>query len=616
MVGFTKGLGKIGHMWQQNYSQCATSSLRFASASNNLIGLLTVGAVIGTGVTITSYVVEWRSGSIIGPIVLLTGFNADETIQATHAFTNEPVQSGTLYAVIKYIVINGIRYSPYYRFGQYSPDLFSCLGSITVLSLNCFNGTTGWPLYPSRVFYRSQTDASVDASRKIRFDLNADGTTKFFEWQFVGYNVADRITTYYVHVLDEENPILMSDYIIGANPTSNYTSTPPVIKTASFRKVDDVSVYNYQNGDYVLVEVTPRVFQPTELDTNWDIYMHCASTFGTSGYNSGPLVRTIDGTTVKMQFVEGSCSWQMTWENVLPYNFPANEWEYTNYKKFNNGVSVLGNDPPLLFYSNFLKMESWPALPFSYNSTCSLSTNAIRVQKVGSVITITFDAINSADYDKYVESYNNVIINSEWTNYVNDDTNAYYYKLCRFTTKTISCADSGASKTIYVHHDASILFDDINHVITINLIPMGPNNIPNLICNSKYSQAGFIVSSVNATHAEGNYDMTTNFLISTPISGYSVRQGTIYDTTKINNGYLIYGVDSSVMMDSNYLPPEWRQISPTIYGMYLAYVTAEITDNTDPSNNCRLTNFLNSDGTINAIGEIIYDVSKGIILIP
>ena len=57
-------------------------------------------------------------------------------MNAIHPFTNRCVCGGTLYATIRYIVIDGIKYSPYFREGQYSPDLLSCLGNIVVADKN------------------------------------------------------------------------------------------------------------------------------------------------------------------------------------------------------------------------------------------------------------------------------------------------------------------------------------------------------------------------------------------------------------------------------------------------------------------------------------------------
>ena len=176
MVGFTKNTGLIGHMLPKAFTECLTADLAFQSHSDNLIGYLSVGAITGIG-TISSYVIEWHLNSANGPIVFLSGYNTTETIDASHPFTNEPVQSGNLYAVVRFIVINGVKYSPYRFMGQYSPDLKLCFNYVRVADINCSNGIYPTGTYTHYFAYSNTVDPSDNASRELKFMLNSDGST-------------------------------------------------------------------------------------------------------------------------------------------------------------------------------------------------------------------------------------------------------------------------------------------------------------------------------------------------------------------------------------------------------------------------------------------------------
>jgi hypothetical protein len=58
MVGFTRTLGKIGHVIPQ-YEECLEATLGFATHSDGLTGLLSVGLITAkAGEVVTSYVIE------------------------------------------------------------------------------------------------------------------------------------------------------------------------------------------------------------------------------------------------------------------------------------------------------------------------------------------------------------------------------------------------------------------------------------------------------------------------------------------------------------------------------------------------------------------------------
>lgn len=165
-TGFVKALGKIGHVLP-TYTLCLDANLSFSSTSGGT-NTLSAGLITGLGI-ISSYIIEWHLNSTSGATVLVSGYNPDDTVDVLHPFTDQTVQGGDLYPVIRYITIENatgglqqsgpIRYSPFYRVGQYSPDLKLCLNYVTVNvppEVECLDG-----LVVETVYLHTSTDVSL-----------------------------------------------------------------------------------------------------------------------------------------------------------------------------------------------------------------------------------------------------------------------------------------------------------------------------------------------------------------------------------------------------------------------------------------------------------------------
>ena len=172
--------------------------------------------------TIGNYLIEWRKDSVSGTPVFITGEGSDPLIQAVHPFTDEIVQSGTLYPVIIYAYFNGQKYTLVPNAGDnYSPDLLHCLELYyqVIDSITCSSGGAG--TYSHVYSYVNNLDPAINASRTIKFDLNSDGTTNFFAWYFQGFEVVDQLTITYYHINDLENPDILVNWKIGSNLSGN-----------------------------------------------------------------------------------------------------------------------------------------------------------------------------------------------------------------------------------------------------------------------------------------------------------------------------------------------------------------------------------------------------------
>jgi hypothetical protein len=603
-TGFTKPLGKIGHVLTQ-YKECLKATLAFASNSGGL-SVISCGSITGIG-TITGYVIEWRLNSITGPIVLLTGYNPDVTVNATHPFVNEPVQSGNLYAVVRYIIIDGIRYSPYFRLGQFSPDLKICFNYVSVSGLNCGNPTrtiNTYNIFYGHIFtYNNASDPAVNASRNIKFDLNADGTTRFIAWKFTGYDVVDRITLNYYHANDIDNPIEVSDWEQGTNlPADDWIGNPKKRDYySSVAIVNDLTVYNFQAGDYLVFTVTPRVYEPTNTNTNWVLEIQCLTSF--DDYIPPVGSRTIDPSTVEVTYDTGACKFIYSFKTIQPYIFPDRyRWymdgRFINAAEMNpNGNYPWYNKVTQRIYVPIPQGIDWITGSYPAMGGCRANAGTMRTIKTGNVITMTFTS--SVDYDLYKASYNSVITNGNWTNYTSDVNSYNHYKLMRLMNRNgNTCGDTYTDTHLYLPYNTGFVFDDVNHIITINMV-LSVNDRPWVACDNAYNRWNSDVQVMNAYYNLADFDITSSISYTTPFLMQFHYLWDLRQTSK--SGSLYYGVMNRALVEIT-PPTGWHQLwYPWSWGNEFAFQlfcgVVTITDISDGMNNFKIETWLKEDGT-------------------
>jgi hypothetical protein len=143
-------------------------------------------------------------------------------IQQFHPFTGanaRPSIGGSWIPVIRYAVLDGTKYTSEITPGEaYASDLATCLAPVTVLNLNCINGTNtdvGFEQYSHRFQYVNGLQDPTDASRTLAFTLNTDGSTQYMAWYFAGNTVSDRLTFTYISPVNVTSTVLQ-DIAIGA----------------------------------------------------------------------------------------------------------------------------------------------------------------------------------------------------------------------------------------------------------------------------------------------------------------------------------------------------------------------------------------------------------------
>jgi hypothetical protein len=175
-----------------------------------------------------------------------------------------------------------------------------------------------------------------------------------------------------------------------------------------------------------------------------------------------------------------------------------------------------------------------------------------------------------------------------------------------------SCGDTKTVKNLYGHHDSTFTFDDVNFTIVFTVVNT-TNGITETACNTKYSQANFIVTSVASTLALADFDVNTSIAYTNPLFFYYQASATIYDEIQQIQRSIFFGGYNAVLFSC--IPSDWIQITGRI-GTYIGYVDGHITNNADPANNFRLSTWLNDDGTLMASPVIVYEMENGVQIIP
>jgi hypothetical protein len=578
-----------------------TYDLRFVSSSGG-IGAFSVGKLTGNTLTITDYVIEWRNGSRTGDVVFISGMGTDVAIQAQHPFVNEPVEGGTLYPVIKYVIIGGVTYTSIKNVPNtcYSPDLITYISPIVVQAYNCSNGTTG--TYSHILTYINTSMPADQATRSFRFIIGNDTTE--FAFMFYGYSVADRIT---IKLVSNDVETTMEDWVVGDdNIADNLTSMPRIYKNQWYRGVIDLKQRTYVSGDYLKITVAPSYNVPSQTDTNWQLQMKCFTT--ALPFNYAPAsnsVNYIDPNSFVVTWNNANCAYDFDFvtgagpasissTNVGTYMRAYFYWSV-------NWQSAQRISIPRSTYGGW----GWIKGGYTYTTLNGVMT----IKKVGSTLTYSFT--NATDYNNYKSGYNTTIANANWTNYSTDTQSANHYKLFEFDHRiSMTGGDTYTTKYMYFGHDSIFTFDDINYKITINMAQM-PNEYIDQTCSNVYE----IITSGQGTGSQyvSNFIASADFEVSTILGEVSK-----FDARYLYTGVLnatTYDVDLHLELpfpafygnNAPNLLPNWY-LYGNAWKFHKYYLRIEITNNSDPINNYKIYSRLNASGYDTGVWTLIKSV--------
>lgn len=560
----------------------------YLTGTGTTYSLLSCGPLVSGSATIGNYVIDWRLNSTSGETILISGNsgNTDPAIAAYHSFVDVPVPGGNLYPVIRYIYIDGFKYvSVYDGSARFSPDFINCLNPITVQNINCGNGTLVGQAYTHIINYTFGGTASDLSTRTLNFDLNSGGTTKFFAWNFTGFDVPDTMKITYTGSTTD----VSSYWTVGSQEVTNYLSTPKIYGSTELKSVSNLTGTTFVTGDKLKIEVTPNV----NSNTNWTLKMKCitGATFNCANFPLG--VNVVNPASISLTYVTGeTCTYRLDYSvmsgNTLFTNSDLNKYFTIAQRSYNINYGDIN-----MYMS--LNAASTGYTLYGANSlgSCLAQVNTVTMIQSGNVITLTFN--DSTDYNYYKSSYYTLTGNSYMNNYTSDNTNINHYKkIFLYMLSGVSCGDVTQQYNAGFHMSSPVVFDDTNKIITITMTNTTNYFAPyyNVNCNNVYSRTQNTISY--STFSTNN--ITTGIKYTSPFYGWFIQGPTnvVLETSKIADNYFF--VHPTIINNVCNLTAPWSLFSGGTgdfyidsvaghYVMFKARIKVEITNPSDPLNN-------------------------------
>jgi hypothetical protein len=590
-------------------------------------GTLTAGSLASnSGCTVGTYVIDWYLNTTGGTASFTSGsaISAATDVTVVQPFTNEPVQGGTWYPVVRFAFLNGVKYTSNINLATsivvYSPDLGTVVSPLCAESYNCSSGNSG-STYPVSISYTNTTQNATQAQRSISWSLSS--INKYFAWRFYGYTVYDTISISYVSP-SGNTTTQIENWVVGDDAsTTNLTSNPKVynpqngsgINLGYLAMVTPLTGFTYTNGDYLLINITPN---PTISNTNWAFQAKCLT--DSSSLDCGSL---FNGNFAQYGYnVSGiGASYNSSSCNLTVSGITRNGPTYTattsnnNFFKYNGsyvgssvGTTVIS---PATVNASVNAYFQYPYYPYAY---CTNQNSSTIITKSGATITLTFN--DTTDYNTYKTQYTNAANSPYITNYTGDSTNLNYYKYFNLGILSgTTCGDSlGVSYSYTTHITSPFTFDDVNKKITVVLSP-GVNGLTSgVTCDNTYSTVQSTINSINSNIASSNYTITTYVRRGNSAYYTAVGSSWLYQYSSLTNYYADYAVitpkpnvcQSSI---SGFVDGTNYWIS---YPYYMAYT---ITNSSDPVNNFKVENYLNSSGVPGTL-TLLYQKTNGVVVYP
>ena len=581
------------------YSGCSLYDPYFISSGTaGAPSLLSCNSLISNVATVGDYIIDWNLNSTGGTTILVSGNagNADPSIESYHPFTGVPVPGGTLYPVIRYVYLNGYKYSSAYNFwddSRWSPDLATCLDSIVVPDMNCGNGTLVGGNYSHQVTYNNTTMNISQATRSINFILNTGGTTKYFAWYFYAYDVPDTIKITYSGATTQE----LNYWTVGGQSTTNYTSTPKSIRSAVLYSIANYSGITYTVGDYLKIDITPN---SVTTNTNWLLNMKCktGATFG-DAFNCDTFAygaNIINTSSINMTYVTDSFGCYYT----TSFSFMSGITEYYNSDLYKYIYNIQTGWYYSAYDNTSISMQLLaPYTGVSYSNTnsdtsCNSLNNSMTVSTTSNSATLTFQ--DNTDYMYYKNSYLSVTGDTGFQSYTSDNTNINHYKkIWLYQPSGSSCGDSVIHKWASFHYSSPVTFNDVSKTISITMTGTTNGTLSGLTCNSIHVYADNFTTYGNSLGSS----FSTNIRYVYPFWGQWINPfyNNTQETTKI--GTVMYAVHPTILNNVCNLTSPWIYNSGgTAYSYinsYAGYICmfrtifkVEITNTADPINNYKV----------------------------
>lgn len=648
------------------YTACATYDLDFYPIPSTT-GFLDCGEVSsGVGATIGDYTIEWKYNSSTGETVFITGsrFEYDASIQAEHPLNDQIVLGGTLYPVVKSMYINSVLYSAYNIPGaRYSPDLRNCLTYAIVSAINCDTSVNSDGIYPYVLTYNNTDDYGEDKSRTIKYDICPD--VKYLAWEFDAETVAEQIQFYYCTSTNSTG-ILLDNFIHGENyvttslyPT-NYPDGSAIYYNGDYQGVNGIKYITrfddipYSPSDYIRIEITGSILEPTNTNTNWTIKLaslyeediDCNLSFDSS-------ISKISG--------DPSLYWN---ETACRYELSYYTQTYAPEIRINAAKNYAGQ-PWLWKYTDMWAAYSYNAAGYNYDTSIvkiglrwETNYQTSWVYSVGGIYTcqnlnpgqsITISYTNdpdpstimiqftdASDYNHAMSQITAIQADADyatwenlWATNASDDTRYFgYYMISWFDAS--SCGDETSSYYFYSHFSNDISYNETNKIIKISTNTEYLVNpfIDDVSCDDNYTAVNSTLSTLRSSRNRPNMPRTSQTrsqgfiaalwpIISNNYKALVSSYNYLYIHDAMLNGICDlsqYGFfkDSSIIATSELYLNRWMLFR---YHDRVAF-TSNASTHENRMQNWRFDRkiFIGADSSVDTGYETIYEVSLGVVL--
>ena len=502
---------------------------------------LTCNNVVSDSATIGDYLIEWRWGSEIGPVVFKSGVGSDTEIQAQHPFQNEVVLAGELYPVLQYIFINSDKYTLNYESGaRYSPDLLTCLAPPPILIDPIVCGQSN---YLGTYDYRLVREVNTgEKSRELMYQIGT--TTKYLAWAFDTVNIPDKIEVFYCTPNNLEGELIDS-MIVGVGITANYAPsnyprqpgfnsslpvTPIVVAplfsaptTGVIPYVSDLRPFTYEVGNFIRIKITGNVYNPERDDTKWTVYLKCLDDIPqVADYTD---VSTIVDGTISFTWNDDYCGYNLLYNTVdqistiMAISHPDNlKYFMKNFSIGNGQINTENGGSGTLGFSTSINAYA------QYNFGCKVLVGQMTATKETTGVRLSFTS--SVEYNEVVEDIASATGHSHYNNCItaNDQQVEYYshYNIQGFSSGT-SCDNIGSYVSWPISIFCTITYDAINKEIFF-AFPETPIvnalSIPSNSCDTTYTSVDAFVNGFNELIAKENGILFTASVGHTNLLGY------------------------------------------------------------------------------------------------
>ncbi len=606
------------------YTACADFQLTLTGTAGNALATIKADTIkSNTGNLVGEYVIEWYKDTIDGTPEFVSGSAGatDPAVSVSHPFAGEPAEGGTWHPVIKYIYIDGIKYSRSYTAGaRLSPDLLNCLDPIVVIvnNLNCANGGTVTSVYSSnpyahKITYINGLNSPTLAARSFKFDL--DATNKYFAWWFTGYQERDKMKITYVSPNNSTSTVIeWWEVGYGTGAGTNYTTSPKIMASTYMYKISRLTGFTFAAGDYLLIEITPSA----NANTNWEFLSKCFTTVDSLVWDG--TQRNIAPGSVVMTWNAASCSYEVKYKKqATPFTSHSSstflKYNFLSGFVFNSGITA-GETVDTVRLKLYKQTSTSTFATHSY-STCSSLTSSATVTKNGNTLTMVFN--NATDYNLYKNQLAAIQSNANMSNYDPDDTKLNHYKFYYiYVYRGNSCGDAQTINTYTTHVTNTPTFNDGSLTMTWTFATK-VNNYVNTggSCDLTFSTINSWIQNCNfSAGSSSDIPASTTYLRagSSPYTGLYITQNSVNELQKTFRYATVMPSIDILSMDTK----QWtNQFSPSYQWEFShIYDRVTISNPVDPINNFKLERLMDANGIFitNPANYIkVYEIINGVV---